>query len=215
MIGGCTGGELSQLHIIEDFTLHYHLLIQTPSGNPVRANMCKTVADYAWSSHQGYLSKSRKWAWLSKQVLLDMFSGKPGTAKKEYIEFVQDEDSLEVTEFYNKKNLASVFGSGDFAQWIKEKYYELKKHSEIPQSRKLAPTISEIKKVVSQSFGITGITLNQTKRGQVNEPRNLAIFLSRKISGLKLEEISKEFGLGSYSSVSSIVIRTEQLLSKK
>jgi len=67
---------------------------------------------------------------------------------------------------------------------------------------------------VSRSFAVEEIALDQTKRGQVNEPRNLAIFLSRRISGLKLEEICKEFGLGSYSSVSSVVIRTEQLLSK-
>ncbi|MBU0483574.1 MAG: hypothetical protein KKB30_03565 [Proteobacteria bacterium] len=176
--------------------------------------MCKTVADYDWSSHQGFLSKSRKWDWLSKQLLLDMLSDKPGTAKKEYLKFVQGEDSLAITELYSKKNLASVFGSKDFAHWVKEKYYELKKHPEVPQSRQLAPTISEIKKAVSQSFKIKEITLDQTKRGQVNEPRNLAIFLARKISGLKLEEISKEFGLGSYSSVSSIVTRTERLLAK-
>ena len=95
-----------------------------------------------------------------------------------------------------------------------KKFYELKQHSEVPQSRQLAPTVFEIKKAVSLSFGIEEIILDQKKRGQVNEPRNLAIFLSRKISGLKLEEIGKEFGLQSYSSASSVVIRTEHLLSK-
>jgi hypothetical protein len=56
--------------------------------------------------------------------------------------------------------------------------------------------------------------LEQAKRGQVNEPRNLAIYLARKHSGLRLSEIGLEFGLEKYSSVSSVVIRTEKLLSQ-
>jgi chromosomal replication initiation ATPase DnaA len=127
---------------------------------------------------------------------------------------MQGEDSSTVLEFFGKKNLASFFGSKDFIEWVKAEYFDRKKHGEIPQSRQLAPTIQEIKEAVKQSFGITEMALELTKRGQINEPRNLAIFLSRKISGLKLEDICKEFGLGRYSSVSSVVIRTGQRLSQ-
>ena len=193
---------------------HLLELLRYIHRNPVRAKLCKTVDDYTWSSHHGYVSGAKKWGWLAKQFLLGMFSDKSNDAKREYGKFVQGEDSSEVLEFFGKKNLASVFGSGDFVQWVKGKYYELKNHSEVPQSRQLAPTIAEIKEAVSQSYGIEEMALEQTKRGQVNEPRNLAIFLSRKISGLRLDEICKEFGLGSYSSVSSVVIRTERLLSQ-
>jgi chromosomal replication initiation ATPase DnaA len=56
--------------------------------------------------------------------------------------------------------------------------------------------------------------LEQTKRGQVNEPRNVAVYLARKRCGLRLEEIGREFGLEKYSSVSSIVTRTESILSQ-
>ena len=49
-----------------------------------------------------------------------------------------------------------------------------------------------------------------SKRGQINEPRNVAIYLARKRSGFTLEE----FGLKKYSSVSSIVCRTETQLSR-
>ena len=77
----------------------------------------------------------------------------------------------------------------------------------MPHSKELVPTITQIKNAVSQSYGIKREALEQSKRGQINEPRNVAIFLSRKHSGLRLEEIGKEFGLGKYSSVSSVVIR--------
>jgi chromosomal replication initiation ATPase DnaA len=48
----------------------------------------------------------------------------------------------------------------------------------------------------------------------VNEARNVAIYLARKRCGLLLEEIGQEFELLQYSSVSSIVTRTEKQLSK-
>ncbi|MCF6239227.1 MAG: aminotransferase class I/II-fold pyridoxal phosphate-dependent enzyme, partial [Candidatus Marinimicrobia bacterium] len=99
-------------------------------------------------------------------------------------------------------------------EYISEFVSELKKHREVPQAQQLAPTIAEIKKTVCQIFDIKEEVLDQSKRGHINEPRNLAVYFSRKKSRLKLEEIAREFGLGSYSSVSSIVMRTEQLLSR-
>ncbi len=58
--------------------------------------------------------------------------------------------------------------------------------------------------------------LMQAKRGQVNEPRNIAVYLSRKRSGLSLEDIGQKFGIATYSSVSSIVTRIKkQLLNNK
>jgi len=48
----------------------------------------------------------------------------------------------------------------------------------------------------------------------VNEPRNIAIYLARKRSGLSLKVIGREFGLEKYSSGSSIVTRTEKQLLK-
>lgn len=182
--------------------------------NPVRARICKSADEYPWSSHHGYISKAKKWEWLHKKLLLDMFFEQPGKAKKAYIDFVQDEDSLEVTDFFSKKNLASVFGSSEFLEWVKGKFYEKKQHDEVPESRRLAPTVTDIKKAVCQLYKADKKDLEQAKRGQVNEPRNLAIYLARKHSGLRLSEIGLEFGLEKYSSVSSVVIRTEKLLSQ-
>lgn len=182
--------------------------------NPVCAGLCKSIEDYRWSSHHGYVSAAQKWDWLHKRFLLGMFSDKPTTAKRKYLEFVQKENSIIVTEFFGKKNHPSLLGSQDFIEWVKEKYYQLKKHHEIPQSQQLAPTITEIKQAVVQSYGIEEQSLEQSKRGQTNEPRNIAVYLARKHTGLRLEEIGKEFGLNKYSSVSSIVVRTENQLSQ-
>jgi REP element-mobilizing transposase RayT len=200
--------------ILVEADSHLLELLRYIHRNPVEAKMCRSVDDYKWSSHSGYLSGATKWDWLSRQLMFSMFADKPKMARKEYKVFMKEENSPAIMEFFSKKNLASFYGSKEFIKWVKAEYFERKMHGEIPQSRQLAPTIREIKEAVKQSFGITDVDLEQTKRGQINEPRNLAIFLSRKLSGLRLEDICKEFGLGSYSSVSSVVIRTEQLVSQ-
>jgi len=182
--------------------------------SPLRATMCTSVDDYPWSSHQGYLSGAKKWQWLHKEFLLGMFSKQPRQAKRQYREFVQDEDSVEVTDFFEKKNLASFFGSQDFIEWIRAKFHPLKRHVEVPLSKQLAPTIAQIKKIVCLRYKVREQTLDQSRRGQVNEPRNVAIYLARKRCGLRLDEIGREFGLEKYSSVSSIVTRTEKQLSR-
>ena len=84
----------------------------------------------------------------------------------------------------------------------------------MPESKQLAPTIGEIKRIVSQIYNVEEQRLKHAKRGKVNESRNVEIYIARKPSDLRLEEIGNEFGLEKYSSVSSIVCSTEQQLSK-
>ncbi len=193
---------------------HLLELLRYIHRNPVRAQMCNSVKEYPWSSHKGYITGLRKWDWLHKEFIFGMFSEDLSQAKKGYKNFVQCEDSNNVLEFYNKKNLVSFFGSLDFIEWVKGKYRGNKEHCEVPDSKQLAPTIGEIKRIVSQIYNVEEQRLEHAKRGKVNEPRNVAIYIARKRSGLLLEEIGNEFGLEKYSSVSSIVCRTEQQLSK-
>ena len=45
------------------------------------------------------------------------------------------------------------------------------------------------------------------KRGADNEPRNIALYLARRLTGKKLEEIGKEFNMDNYSTVSSVLCK--------
>ena len=193
---------------------HLLELLRYIHRNPVRAHICNTVGDYRWSSHQGYVSSAKKWDWLHKEFLLFMFNQDQQRARREYKSFVQCEDSDVVTDFFGKKKLASFFGSKKFIEWVKASYNQLQNHNEIPQSKHLAPTIAEIKLAVCQYYNVEPMELEQSKRGQANEPRNVAVYLARKKSGLRLTNIGQEFQLLKYSSVSSIVTRTEKQLLK-
>ena len=183
--------------------------------NPVRAGICESVTESPWSSHHGYVSNAKKWDWLHKHTLLGMFADKPGQAKRAYSAFVNLEDSSEVSDFFSKKNLPSIFGSAEFIDWVKGKFYLEKQDAEVPESRQFAPTLVEIKLAVCQAYKVGEEVLAQSRRGEVNEPRNVAIYLARKLSGLRLAEIGKGFGLLKYSSVGSIVLRTERIISEQ
>jgi putative transposase len=191
---------------------HLIELLRYIHRNPVRAHICKSASDYPWSSHHAYVSTSQKSEWLSTDFLLSMFSETPGKAIREYRKFVQGEESVEIKDFFSKKNLPSILGTCDFVEWVKAKYYQKKKHDEVPQSKDLAPTIIEIKKAIGLCYEIDIKGLEVAKRGQENEPRNVAIYLSRKHSGLSLEEIGKKFGRIKYSTVSNVVRRIENQL---
>ncbi|WP_458776789.1 transposase [Desulforhopalus sp. 52FAK] len=191
---------------------HLLELLRYIHRNPVRAHMCKAVGDHLWSCHHGYISSAKKWDWLHKKSLLEMFDRDQIKAKRQYKSFVECEDSAEITNFFGKKNLSPFFGSQDFIKWVKATYRQLQNNTEIPQTKNLAPTIAEIKLVVCQYYEVEQRRLEQTKRGQVNEARNVAIYLARKRCGLRLEEIGREFEVLKYSSVSSIVTRTEKKL---
>ena len=183
--------------------------------NPLRAGMCESVQEYQWSSHHAYVSQAKKWDWLYKDALLNMFSEKPSSARQAYSSFVQLGDSPELSDFFSKKNLSPVLGSEDFIHWVKEKFYQHKKDAEVPESRRFAPELGEIKQAVCREYAIDEEVLGHSQRGEVNEPRNVAIYLARKLSGLRLSEIGNVFGQLKYSSVSSIVFRTERLVSEQ
>ena len=89
-----------------------------------------------------------------------------------------------------------------------------KRHDEIPESRTLAPGPEKIKKAICNAYGIEESLLLSSRRGVLNEPRNVAIFLIRRLRGEKLEEIGRQFGIAKYSSVSSAIEKMKRDISE-
>ncbi len=67
-----------------------------------------------------------------------------------------------------------------------------------------------IKSAVCWEYAVNEEDLFVSKRGVTKEPRNTAIYLMRQLMGTKLEEIGREFGINSYSSVGTVIERTRQ-----
>ena len=182
-------------------------LVRYIHKNPVRADMVKSAELYEWSSHKGYLSKANKWDWLHKQVILSMITKDQKQQLKGYRAFMAENESESFLEKMNLKKLPSVLGEQAFVRMIKDKFFERKRHIEVPESKRLAPSADRIINAVCVNYGMDEAQLLLAKRGTINEARSLAIYLFRHMRGASLNDIGKTFDISSYSTVSSIIER--------
>lgn len=180
--------------------------------NPLRAKLVKNMDDYEWSSHQGYISKLKNWNWLYKNYMLSIFSDHKKTQLEGYRKFMGLRDKTELLKMFEGVKWPLLFGSDEFICSMKEKYYKKKSNLEIPESSYLAPDYSDIKMAVCQFYNIKENELYSSRRGVYNEPRSVAIYLSRKLRRNTLVAIGKEFCLNRYSSVSSSLNKTRELM---
>ncbi|MBN1833830.1 MAG: hypothetical protein JW896_17140 [Deltaproteobacteria bacterium] len=71
-----------------------------------------------------------------------------------------------------------------------------------------------MQEVVCKAYGIKKGKLLKSKRGTFNEPRNVSIYLARKIRSDGLMDICKYYNLKKYSSASNVVENVKKKLSK-
>ena len=74
----------------------------------------------------------------------------------------------------------------------------------------MAPEREKIKQLVFRTYQVKEEELLKSKRGTFNEPRNVAIYLTRWLRGENLDEICKAYGLKKYSSASSVIERVRK-----
>jgi hypothetical protein len=192
---------------------HYLLeLLRYIHRNPLQAGMVKSLDDYAWSSHKGYLSQSRQWKWLAKDFIFSLLTEKKPQLRSAYIRFVNEEEPGEITKIFSRVKLPSILGSQEFLEQIKKKYFKEKYHKDIPESRGLAPDTEQIIEAVGSKYHIATDQLLKPRRGRINEPRKIAMYLIRKHKGLSLAEIGKQFKMTNYSSVGSVIHRIKRQL---
>ena len=128
---------------------------------------------------------------------------------KLYRKFIT-QDSEELIVFFGKKKLPSVLGKDEFIDWVKRTFFTDKTHNQVPDSGQLAPEVARIKEAVSQYYEIDKGRLMRSARGVNNEPRNVAIYLTRVLRREGLMNISAAFGMQGYSSASSAIDRVKK-----
>jgi len=182
--------------------------------NPLQAGLVHKLDSYNWSSHKGYLCDAKKWNWLHKDFILSLFTRDKRQRRRLYKQFVAMETSEEITEIFEGKKLPSVLGSERFMDLVKDRFFAQKNHEEVPESRLLAPDREKIKGVVCRAYHVSEEDLLKSKRGIFNEPRNIAIYLTRQLRAEGLDEICRQFHMGRYSSASSAIERVRVQMSK-
>ena len=139
-----------------------------------------------------------------------MFSGHKDEAVKTYRGFGSKEILEEINRILGSPKWPMVMGKESFVDWVKNTFFSKKRHIEVPESKTLAPDVKKIKSEVCRLYDVNEEDLLISKRGTTNEPRNVAIYLTKKLTGKTLREIGREFGINNYSSVSTIIERTRK-----
>ena len=200
--------------ILVDENRYLLQLVRYIHQNPLRAGIIKRLKEYQWSSHFAYLSKHAKWDWLYKDFILSMLTKEPDRYVTEYRKFMHEKAEEEISSIFENKKLPAILGSLNFIEWVKKSFYPEKLAYSVPDSRVLTPDISRIIKIVSEHYEIDSTEISSNRRGVSNEPRDIAIFLTRKLKRDTLPEIGDAFGMKGYSSVSSAIDRVKKRLLK-
>ena len=187
-------------------------LVRYIHRNPMEAGIVDTLQKYTWSSHKPYLSDAKKWNWLHKDYILKLFSKSKPESIRLYKRFVLKETPEEINRIFGRRKLPPVLGSKSFVERIKERYFTLKDFEEIPETKRLSPDIDKIKSHVCRAYNINEDDLYVTRRGVFNEPRNVAIYLMRRLRNDTLKQVGEQFGIENYSTVSSIVERVKPMM---
>ena len=88
---------------------------------------------------------------------------------------------------------------------LKVQFFEDKAHSQVPDSRALAPDVDAIVHAVCTHYGLDRSELVRSRRGRFNEARAMAVHLVRLLRKDSFAEIGPIFGLRTYSSVGSVL----------
>ena len=184
-------------------------LIRYIHRNPLEIGLVDNLQKYQWSTHKIYLSNSKRWDWLHKDYILKLFSKSKPESIKLYRRFVLKEAPEQINQIFGRRNLPTVLGSKRFVNRIKEKFFNSNNFEEIPETKRLAPDAAKIKYAVCKAYDIEEKELYVSRRGIFNEPRNVAVYLIRRLRNDPLKQVGEQFGIRKYSTVSSIVERVK------
>jgi REP element-mobilizing transposase RayT len=180
--------------------------------NPFEAGITEKMDSYPWSSHQGYISVAKKWDWLYKGRILSMLSKNRKDWLRNYRKWVSVEERGEVSEKLGGKKWPVCLGPQTFIDRIKEQYGKEKINRDVPSSRVLLPDYKRIIEEVCKAYGTKPTEVLKMQRGKMNEARNAAIYLSKKLRRDTLKEAGLQFGIKNDSTVSSVIERVRKRL---
>jgi REP element-mobilizing transposase RayT/succinate dehydrogenase flavin-adding protein (antitoxin of CptAB toxin-antitoxin module) len=113
--------------ILVDADTYLLQLIRYIHQNPLKARLVKGLDQYAWSSHKGYLSKTKKWSWLYKHFVLQILTVQKSNQIQAYKQFMAREQDEDLVRVLDGQNPPSMLGSDKFISRIKERFFKKKK----------------------------------------------------------------------------------------
>lgn len=174
--------------------------------NPVDASLVSHPGDYKWSSYRAYIGLESTPDWLSSDIILNQLSStKSLTRVKNYRDYVEEKNIDEINVFYSTKFTKPIIGSEKFKEKILSAVSEknIQASASDYKRAKSTPTIDIVKEQVCAFYAVLPVTLQHTKRGQLNWPRVLCIYMCRRLFGYTLRSIAKSFDCRHTASISA------------
>jgi putative transposase len=161
--------------------------------NPVRAGIESYAWNYSWSSCRYFVGSQNAPDWLEISRILAGFGRSRKVAKQRYAAYLSEAD--QVNPFDDVVG-GFLLGPEHFIEWIKSTFLSSKKADrEIPQLKELEPRpkVETIVEEVAKYFKVTPehILIRGRKR---NMGRDVAIYLSRELSGSSGKHLGRYFG---------------------
>lgn len=177
---------------------------------PTCYELCGRIDQYAWSSAADYLEQrpitpSLHTAEVHRQVeQLGMT----------YADFMLGTDWHSIGQLLSAKKRPVILGDQQFKQ-------EVVARDEAGAAQHVwqeSPEPAELEKVLSSVSAVMDVqpkALFEARRGQLNIPRMMAIYLSHCQARLSLNQLADHFGMAHYSSASSAMQRYQKLRAKE
>ncbi len=190
-VGHLFQGRFKAIHVEKGS--HLLELCRYLALNPVRAGMVKHPREWRWSSYRATAGVSGKEPWLEVNWVLSQFGKRFKVAQASYRKFVLEGIGKKGSPWDEMGG--SIYYGGEA---LKEKLKGLlkRKDPEIPlkHHRIERPAAMEVLKQVSRAYRVDEKVITD-KRHQVNEARDVGMYLLRKRSGMSLGEIASKFGV--------------------
>jgi len=164
--------------------------------NPVRTGLVSAPDAYFWSSYRALIGKAKPPSFLEVDWLLSNFGRKKREAMQKYRAFVESVDMRNLKNPYEDATGGFILGREAFVNWVKETFLSKRDdEKEIPQLRSLKPRVPP-KRVINEVCKEFGRSLEQVlERGRKgNWPREVAIYLTKELSGLTCKDLGIYFG---------------------
>lgn len=177
--------------------------------NPVRAKIVQKPEDYRWTSYRVYIDKSVKSSLVYTSDTLSYFSSLRGKAE-EYKAFVEAGIAGEERPFKDIE-AGVILGGKRFKAKIIRLLDKIKADEEIPQIKRLRETVP-IDKVIKACCSFYGKKQEDlVRRGKGKREREIAIYLSKLLSGKKNVEVGTLFGIKGPAVSGAIKVIEEKL----
>jgi putative transposase len=175
--------------------------------NPIKAKLVDKPADYKWSSYPAYLGIINPPSWLCIDKILPLI--------KNYKDYVEDKNLEEIKNFIRKKLTMPILGTTKFKEKILSEISPLIAidcSPDINRIKKDLPKLELIIQQICEYYRINNDSLLQTKKGTLNWPRLVFMYISRKYYGYSLIDISQSLGCIYRSTVSAGIHKCQHRL---